>query len=249
MAATLSGVRALLSNPSIEHSDGQLRLGLSIANAGDTLMDKVQISAVTLGNAVRSSPALWPVLIPRIGAGGTGNIVVRFASAGLAVGARLLLTVRAVYEVGGSSAGLTLSRYITVPPATAPSSPGLRAALSASLRPNYWDYRIENREPLGSPQHIASFALSIDAPVQVTGTPPGWAVDTDSSSYVLWYATDIEAPYPHHVAPGGALSGFQLMSQRTRSESIGASLVAWNHVSNEAGLVFADYLAVPSRLG
>jgi hypothetical protein len=248
MAATLSGVRALLSTPSVQNADGQLTLGLSIANVGDTLMDKVQVTTVTLGSAARVSPAVWPVVIPRIGAGGTGAVVVRFASAGLAVGARLLLTVRASYQVGANVLGLTLSRFVTVPAASA-ATPSLRARMAAIVRPNYWDYRVDNLEVAGSAQHIASFALSVDAPVQVTGTPPGWAVDTDSATYVLWYATDIAAPYPNHVAPGQSLGGFQLMSQRRSSESIGASLVAWNHSSNEADLVFSDYLAVPSRLG
>lgn len=184
-----------------------------------------------------------------LGASMSTTVAARFSDQGLADGANLLLTVRGSYTVQGVAYGLTLNRYLRLPPPSARPAYELRATIHSAMANGLWNYVLTNREPLASTQRIATFALDIRAPVTITGTPSGWAVDTDSLSYVLWYATDLMAPYPNHILPGSALSGFQLTGSGGQSEVAGANVVAWDHATDKAGLVFADHVLIPARLG
>lgn len=247
MATIADPGRAMLAEPGMEHVDGQIALACYLMNVGERPFNSVQVTAITLGRAVRISPAGFPIVIPVIGPSGTGSVSARFSSAGLTVGAKYLLTVSATYTFNGATYGLTLNRYVQIPAPGPAAVPALKARVQTSLAPNYWNYTLFNDEPAGSNRFISSFSLSIAAPVTVTGTPSGWAVETDGRSYVLWYADEYLLPYPHHIAPGASLGGFQLMSARTRSEATASLLASWNHASDDADLTVAGYALTPYR--
>lgn len=245
--ATVVSARVTLGAPTILRFGGQVRLNIPLMNIGESALQLVQITSITYGSATRRSPPNAPIVLGTVGASSATTFAARFSDAGLATDANLLLTVRGSYVVSGVAYGLTLSRYVRVPAAGSTPSEELLARLVASTTPNYWNYTLFNDEPAGSSQKIATLSLSINAPVTVTGTPTGWASDTDGATYVMWIATDLLAPYPNHVAPGASLSGFQLMSPRAGSEATGASVIAWNHAADQAGKLAADYTLTPSR--
>lgn len=245
--ATIVGARVILGSPTVQRFGGEVRLTIPIMNVGENTLAPLQVTAVTLGSAPRVNPPGLPIVAGTLAASSSTEIAARFADAALATGSNQLLTIRASYVVNGTAYGLTLNRYVRVPAAGVAPPSMLKARVEASTRTNYWNYRIHNDEPAGSAQHVAAFSLSISAPVTVTGTPPGWAADTDNATYVLWFATDAALPYPSHVAPGATLDGFQLMSPRTASEASGSSLVSWDHAADQAGLVNAEYTLTPLR--
>lgn len=247
MATLALGVRAVMAVPGIENALGAISVSMQVINAGDLEMTTVQCTGISLGNAERQSPVGFPIVVERIAPGGVGHFTARFKNTGIAPGSKLLLVFRGTYQARGVTSALTLNRYVQIPATGAPAVATLRARIESATTTNFWNYKLLNDEPAGSTQHIASLSLAIAAPVDVTGTPPGWAFDTDNSSYVLWYAADLSLPYPSQVAPGAALSGFQLMSPRTRSEASPSSLAAWDHSTDNAGLVVADYALVPYR--
>ena len=103
-----------------------------------------------------------------------------------------------------------------------------------------WTYTLHNDETLGSPNYITSFSLSFNAPITVVSAPVGWDATTDNASYVFWFNTDQSLPYPNDVGPGNALSGFVIGSTTTISETLGYSVLAWDHSQDAPG---------PSALG
>lgn len=248
MATSVAASRIVIGLPDIRRNGGEIRLTIPILNGGEVALSRLLITSITLGSAGLLSPPGWPIHLNTLGASNSATVAARFSDQGLVEGANLLLTVRGSYQVGDVSYGLTLTRFLKVP------APGVRpdyellAAVQSAMTNGLWSYSIVNREPASSRQHIATFAIDIHAPVTVTGVPPGWAVDTDSLTYVLWYAADLAPPYPSHVAPGATLAGFQLAAAGGRSEVTGSSLVAWDHATDQSGRVFADHVLTPYRL-
>lgn len=247
--ATLSPVAAkvILGAPTVIHTAGAISLNIQMMNVGEAGLVRLLCTNITLGSAARSSPVGFPIVADQLAASAAVRVSARFADTGLTVGTRYLLTVRGSYVVDNVVYGLTLNRYVEIPPVSNPTFPMLSARVDVSTSTNYWNYRLVNAETAGSPQHITSFALAVFAPVTVTGTPEGWEVETDNISYVLWSAADYAPPYVHQIAPGAALSGFQLMSPRVSSEATGASLGGLNQAVDDAGLVASDYTLTPNR--
>lgn len=98
-----------------------------------------------------------------------------------------------------------------------------------------FSYNIENLETIDSNWFVSSFTILIGAPATVTGIPEGWQVDTDGISYVSWWNTDEELPYPHDIAPGASLSGFEINSAATTAEENIATLTTWDHALDSEG--------------
>lgn len=116
----------------------------------------------------------------------------------------------------------------------------LRAALLAHIDgdssvPGVWSYTVFNDEMPGSPQYIAQFFVLVGAPITVTGTADGWIVTTDYLSYVEWTSADATPPYPHDIAPGSSLGGFQISSPGALSTASIGSAQAWDHALDVAG--------------
>lgn len=245
MATLSTSVRVVLGTPSMQHAAGVLTLSIPVLNAGEVALSSFECTEVTLGAVPRTSPSVLPLHLGNLGPRNTATVLAKFS--GATPGTRLLLTVRGSYRVNGVSYGLTLSRFLTVPPVTAPLVLTLRARVVASVGNAVWNYTIRNEEPAGSHQHVASFSLQVAAPVAVTGTPPGWRAETDNASYVLWVSDDFAPPYATHIAPGQSLAGFQLTCPRPASEAGPYSLVAWDHAADDAGLAMAEYTSTPRR--
>lgn len=249
MAATLSSVAVnlVLGDPAVIHVAGSVSLNIPVLNVGELGLVNLLCTNITLGSAQRTSPVGFPIVVDQLAASNSVRVAARFSDADLVVGKRYLLTVRGSYVVNGVVYGLALNRYVQLPTVTVPAEPSLSARVEVSTSTNYWNYRLINVEPTGSKQFLASLALTVFAPVTVTGTPAGWQVETDNASYVLWTAADFVLPYPNQVAPSAALGGFQLMSPRLGSEATAFSLAAWNHATDDAGLNLGDYTLTPNR--
>lgn len=248
MATSVSAPRVILGAADVRRYDGELRLTIPILNGGDVHLPDLLINAVTLASSRLTNPPGWPLYLGLLGASNSNSVAARFSDQGLVVGANLLLTVRGSYAAPGGRQGLTLNRYIKVPPPGSRPVSELQAAIHSTNANGLWNYTLENKEPIGSTQRIATFALDLRAPVTVTGVPPGWAVDTDSISYVLWYSADPLPPYPSHVAPGASLAGFQLAAAGGGSEVVAANVVSWDHAGDTSGKVFTAQVLTPRRL-
>lgn len=111
-----------------------------------------------------------------------------------------------------------------------------------------WSYTLFNDEDTRSPNYVTSFSLAVNAPVTVTGTPGGWASDTDGSSYVYWYNTDPVLPYPNDIAPGAMLSGFSVSSPGAHSVFLGDEAVSWDHDQDAPGPIGDNKVLAPSTV-
>lgn len=114
--------------------------------------------------------------------------------------------------------------------------------------PPTWIYTLFNDEPLASPNYVTSFTLAVNAPVTVTGTPTGWDFTTDNATYVQWFNTDTALPYPHDIAPGDSLSGFDLQSTATTSTDSDYELIAWDHIVDAPGPLVNGTISAPSTI-
>ena len=239
--------RLFLEEPAIEHTENLLRITILISNGGSIDLESFECSDVRLGREQLISPASFPVFVGDMPNGAIGSIVCTYSNESVRVGQQLPLIVRGSYALNGGRFGATLTRFVTIPGKTSPSFQQVTARVESNMNNLVWDYTVMNEEPLGSTQHIASISLEVAAPVTITGTPQGWRSETDGESFVYWVAEDAMLPYENHISPGNSLSGFQLTSPRVSSESSPIALGAWDHSTDEAGLVATEYVLTPHR--
>lgn len=240
--------RVVLAVPGSENAEGEVRIVAHILNGDEAELTDLVCTGVTLGGIPRTSLAPdLPKVIGTVPPYSAASVGASFPASRFIAGSRYLLTVRAAYTFASATYGVTLNRYVVIPPPTAPVLEMLKANVSASVSADHWNYALHNDESPSSGLFIATFSLEVAAPVTVTGTPPGWMAETDNISYVHWKATDLEPPYPNHIAPGTSLGGFQLTSPRTRSEGSPALLIAWNHDLDAAGRLSQHEVPTPFR--
>lgn len=242
---TLASVRAALGAPAVGNVDGEIHLVLPIANMGDVPLAGLEVRAIALGGAARTSPIAFPVVLGFVGVGGTVKVAARFAAAGMAVGARYLLSVTICHGAGKLVYSTHLNRYVRIPPPSAPAQATLRARIVSAQAAQCWRYTLFNDAAADSGLYVSSLALMVSAPVAIAGTPAGWRGETDGYSYVFWRAADYLPPYPNHLMPGDSLAGFALSSPRTMSQSSLAALSSWHHSVDAAGPIAADYVLTP----
>lgn len=233
--------------PGLLNSDGQLTVSLPILNIGTADAANVRVTKISLGSAVRRSPAGLPLPLGILPVNGTASISPRFNTTGLLVGGKYLLSVQGTYEANNLTSGFAINRYIVLPAPSQSPVVYLKAHVDVAVQPGIWTYTIFNDEPVGSTEFIALFSLEVGSPFTVTGVPAGWEVETDNVSYALWVASDQQSPYPHHIPPGGSLGGFQIQSSKIGSESTGYLVAAWNHQLDQAGLVSPDLVLSPGK--
>lgn len=101
--------------------------------------------------------------------------------------------------------------------------------------PDTWQYTVFNDENIGSSEYIGFFDLTLAAPITVSGTPNGWDFQTDNSSYVLWFNTDVSLPYPNDIAPGSSLGGFEVESQASDASLQDYTVTYWDHTADAPG--------------
>lgn len=109
-----------------------------------------------------------------------------------------------------------------------------------------YSYTLVNDEPDTSGNYLNAFHLTVDAAIIVIGTPSGWDFITDGVSYVEWFSTDAVIPYPHDVGPQSMLGGFVIESSVLSTELLPFSIAAWDHVADDAGPGFQDFVTAPS---
>lgn len=233
--------------PDVVNNVGRLWVSLPVLNTGAGTATALTVTAITLGTAARIEPAL-PFVLGDLAPNNTIGVAAGFRSDGLVVGSRLTLVVQGTYRMEGSTFGFTLNRPVTVPPASAPVVPALAARVEVAVAAGVWSYTLFNEES-GTPRHINAISLDLASPVVVTGTPPGWAVETDTGTYVAWIATDTQLPYPSQIAPGASLGGFRVRAQAgpRASEAKPYTITSWNHQTDQADLVVFGTTLVPAR--
>jgi len=124
----------------------------------------------------------------------------------------------------------------------------LASHIDISVNSSIWTYTLINDEPVNSPNYINSFNLAVDAPITVINTPDGWDYQTDNSSYILWFNTDTELPYPHDVSPATSLGGFELGSPNAVSVAQVVGLDAWDHFADAPGTTVTTTVLAPSSI-
>ncbi|TWI61460.1 hypothetical protein IP91_04540 [Pseudoduganella lurida] len=253
MSRLATAARVVLGAPGIVNADGELRLTVPVRNVGDTSLAGLAVRAVTLGGAVRTSPAAFPLVLGLLEAGGVATIAVRFRDPALLPGTRCLLSLTVshfVHGAGHRAAGrqvhsLVLNRCVQIPPPTCAAAATLHARVRTERAAGSWRYTLYNDEAADSGLYLSALALMVSAPVAILGTPPGWRGETDGYSYVFWRAADYLPPYPNHLMPGDVLEGFVLGSPRTAAQASAAALASWNHSADTAGPVLAGDVLTP----
>lgn len=251
MAIWPSAMQVVLGLPLIEDIGGKLIVTPEIINAGGSAIHRLMCHDITLGCARRLGPPHgYPVVLGDVERSGVARLTAAFSGIGMLPGAQYLLTVRGSYLVDGISFPLALTRYVQVPAPSAGAGPrALRARVASAVCTDFWNYELVNEEDAGSGLDIVGFALSLAAPITVTGIPLGWTMETDSVSFVRWSVLAQDPGPSGRIGPGRSQSGFQLMSPHTRSEATLSTLTAWDHVAGRAGPTVLDYAVVPYRYG
>ena len=118
--------------------------------------------------------------------------------------------------------------------------------IDTSVTGNDWSYTLFNDELAGSPNYASFFDMTVNAPFNVVSSPAGWTYQTDNSTYVLWSNTDAALPYPHDVAPGTSLGGFEISSTVTTSANLSVTIYSWDHSQDAPGPVADGTALVPN---
>jgi len=247
MAAAASALSLATRNPQLLNTGEALGISMPALNTSILTASDFTITDLGLGSAARLGPVL-PVNLGDLGPSNAISVNGRFATAGLVVGSRYLITARGTYRVGNGIYGWTVNRLIVVPGPVVSPVPLFAARLTAQVTPGLWSYTLHNDEPPGNLRSINAVSIDMGAPFTVKSTPAGWAADTDNFSYILWYATDVAAPYPNHIAPGASLSGFSIESARTTSQGRGFIITSWDRVNDRADLTALGSIETPSQL-
>lgn len=235
--------------PELLNTGTTFSFSLPILNSGSGAAASIFITNIQLSSATRVEPAGFPVFAGQFGPGNVILASASFNSQNLRAGDTHLITVQGTYQSGVATFGFQVNRFVAIPAPTSAPVALLQAHVAVSAAAGLWAYTVANNEAGGSPNYINAFSLDIAAPISVLGTPPGWQNLTNNSSYILWYAADQQEPYPNHIAPGASLAGFTIQSASKASESTGFSITAWNHQTNQAGLVRSGTVFSPRRGG
>ena len=122
----------------------------------------------------------------------------------------------------------------------------LNSHVEVTVGASVWTYTLLNDEPAPSNNFITNYLLAVDAPVTVLSSPAGWDYQTDNSSYVFWFNTDLALPYPHDIAPGSSLDGFSIGSTSVTSASQEYNISSWDHNQDAPGSVASGTVLAPS---
>lgn len=113
--AQVSAVQFLTDQPGLTQMGTTVTVALPIRNGGSLDATNVLVTSAVLHTAPLVSPAVFPVSLGTIAAGGRAVFQADFDGTGLTQNTPYLLTVSGTYQVGGASAGFSVNRFITVP--------------------------------------------------------------------------------------------------------------------------------------
>lgn len=242
MAANSNTPRFAMWAPSAVNSGAELHLSIPLGNVGTVTAPDLRITDITLGEAQRLSPNAFPLVVGDLVIGNNFSVGARFRTNLLTAGLRYLLTIRGTYSTAVATLGFAVNRYVQLPPSTVYPIQLLNAHAEVALGAGSWTYTLFNDEEPASSLSIAAYSLDIATGVVVTNAPAGWEVETDNSTYVLWFAEQMS----DHIPPGQELSGFEIQSSAVNSQGTAFVLNSWNSTSNSAGPVRTDVVQSPT---
>jgi hypothetical protein len=125
--AQVAGVQFVSGTPGLATSGTTLMVATRLTNNGTVTATNVQVTGAT----VRTLNALgsFPVILGTVAAGGSTVFQADFNSSTLAQNTQYLLTIRGTYQVGTSTAGFSVNRFITLPV----QSPGSNTVATTSV--------------------------------------------------------------------------------------------------------------------
>jgi hypothetical protein len=121
--AQVSPVQFVTGRPGLAMQGQTLLVVLPITNNGILNATNVQVTGVTLRTAPLVSPSSFPVVLGVIAPDNGAVFQASFNAASLAPNTPYLLTVRGTYQASNATAGFTVNRFISLPPATPGSAP------------------------------------------------------------------------------------------------------------------------------
>ncbi len=140
---------------------------------------------------------------------------------------------------------IVFASMILVLSASGSAKADLVARVEFSQLGSTFNYTVFNDEPAASPNHVSTYHLTVNAPVTVTSTPSGWDFTTDNATFVTWFNTDIEPPYPDDIPPQGSMT-FSIASSVTTTALNRYTVASWDHAADGPGPEYRDFIASPS---
>jgi hypothetical protein len=130
--AQVSAVQFVTSKPGLAEISQTLMVALPIANNGTVTATNVQVTGATLRTAPLVTPTTFPVVLGTIAPGNSVTFQASFNATSLATDTSYLLTVSGTYQVGTTTAGFAVNRFIVIPPAS-PGSATLQTTTVGSV--------------------------------------------------------------------------------------------------------------------
>jgi hypothetical protein len=159
--AQVSMVQFATNPPGVTVAGQTLLVAIPIVNKGSVNATNVQVTAVTLRTAARVSPVSFPVGLGNIGVNQIAVFQANFNATGLVPNTPYLFTIRGTYQVGTTTAGFTVNRFVQL----SPPSPGSAPLKTVTIGPH-----TVSGAPF--PPQPPTFDNEVN--------PPGWTVPTGS---------------------------------------------------------------------
>ena len=242
-----------LGDSSVQHIDQRILVSTPIMNSGldgasRVVVDSMQLllaDGVLLGN---SSQLSFPRVFTPFPAGKVAGIATRFQDTHPQTGAPINQLGPPQVRITGTIDGnlpFTFMRVVDIPPSTPIEGTPFFAEVAVGANAGVFQYLVVNTSAATSPHKIAALALDIVRPCTVTGTPPGWRVDTDGSTYVLWSAPPEVSSA--QIGGGASLRGFEITSNTSAFEGNAFVLSTWDFSASAPGPMLSDMIITPAR--
>lgn len=247
--AEVAGQATLIArDPNIINTAGRLTVSLPIFNTSAGSISDVTVTNIKLGSAKRLEPTTLPYRI-----GNANSSTVLYATAifeSPKSTTQQLIIVSGLYKISGTSSivRFSLSRSFVIPAPVKNPITELKATLTAKNTSTAWTYTLVNKEGASSTMYISSFALDLVSPITSASAPAGWTIDTDKSSYILWYQPKTPASKTDLIAPGKSLSGFKIVGRTSLSEGTAYTIGSINIKSGKPGLKKFATVSSPQKL-
>lgn len=126
-ASFAAGVQFVSGTPGLATSGTTLMVATRLTNNGTVTATNVQVTGATLRTL--TAMGSFPVILGTVAGGGSTVFQADFNSSTLAQNTQYLLTIRGTYQMGTSTAGFSVNRFITLPV----PSPGSNTVVTTSV--------------------------------------------------------------------------------------------------------------------
>jgi hypothetical protein len=228
-----------------------LVISIPLLNTSSQTIADVTVTSTTLDSQLSSKLALpWILgdIVPSKGRPSPVNsgILIQFPLNGLAEGEEHTVTIAGTYKADNEIREFSFSATVVVPAPQSPPFELLAAHVDTSI--NYergvWDYVVLNDEDSQSLRSVTSFQIRTATPFLVVGTPPGWSVETDSKTFVVWH---VISGFGRAISARTSLGGFAIQSQSKASEGNSYSLTSRDTKLNKTDLAAFGTVLTPAR--